>query len=404
MKSSLQYEEKILLSLLKQVLTGGERYLPEEEISGQQWGTVISMAEKHGVLSLLYDGLMTRKDIPGQLLERVAAVTRSMVLQNYKLLYITNEIVHLLEEKSIEVVVLKGSATALLYPVMEYRKSGDVDVLLGSRDDINKVCDILEANHYHRRERQHSIYHIELVSKEGILVEVHTMLTEPFDHAGANAYLERLAEEYCRNIERKNILGSVLPVPKDGYHAYYLLLHMLHHFMRSGFGIKLLCDWVIFWNRRIDEGERESYIKLVKQSGLTGFSDRITAVCNHYLGLKAAQLPPLGGEELSGEGLEHFLKDILDAGEFGQSDKDRMVVIREASLAGYIREFQHQMHLNYPKAGKSPLLWPYLWGATLLRFMLNNHKVRKVSLWAVLRRARDRSHTLRDMRLFIRED
>ena len=73
---------------------------------------------------------------------------------------------------------------------------------------------------------------------------------------------------------------------EDAYHAYELLLHMLQHFLRAGFGVKLLCDWVVLWNRGLNEEERQQYLKMVNDSGIKGFSDMITICCIKYLGLK----------------------------------------------------------------------------------------------------------------------
>ena len=62
-----------------------------------------------------------------------------------------------------------------------------------------------------------------------------------------------------------------------------------------------------------------------------------------------------------------FMLDIFEAEEFGKSDRERMLVLRGTRISDYVREFQHQMHLNYPNAGKIWLLWPVLWFNTLVK-------------------------------------
>ena len=95
----------------------------------------------------------------------------------------------------------------------------------------------------------------------------YTMLAEPFDNQQINNYLEALIPDYQRNKQYKEIMGSTLPIPGDAHHAFYLLIHMLQHFLRAGFGLKLLCDWVVLWNRGMDEKEHQTYTKLVKRAG-----------------------------------------------------------------------------------------------------------------------------------------
>ena len=77
------------------------------------------------------------------------------------------------------------------------------------------------------------------------------MLAEPFDNNKVNSYLERCVAECKNHIVFKDCMGINLPILDDAYHAYELLLHMLQHFLREGFGLKLLTDWCFFFNREI---------------------------------------------------------------------------------------------------------------------------------------------------------
>lgn len=120
------------------------------------------------------------------------------------------------------------------------------------------------------------------------------------------------------------------------------------------------------------------------------FAKALTAVCVRYLGLTRAK-SPVPEEELSGRKLaEALLRDILDAGEFGYSEAQRMVGMEGDSLTAYVREFQHQMHLNFPKAGRCFLLWPVLWIVTLFRFLRNNKKLNRGSVAGILKKAGER--------------
>ena len=85
-----------------------------------------------------------------------------------------------------------------------------------------------------------------------------------------------------------------------------------------------------------------------------------------------------------------LLRDVLDAGEFGRSEPERMVGMDGNSFAAYVREFHHQMHINFPKAGKVALLWPGLWLATLIRFLNNNRKLNRAPVSAIIKKAGNR--------------
>jgi hypothetical protein len=196
-------------------------------------------------------------------------------------------------------------------------------------------------------------------------------------------------------------MGVTFELAADAYQAFYLLLHMLQHFLRAGFGLKLLCDWVVFWEKPVRKEEKDTFIQLLEGSGLIGFASIITAVCVKYLQLdreKVAFL--LDRESFDKKTVSSFMKEIFEAEEFGHSDTDRMVVLRGTKLTDYIREFHHQMKLTYPKAGRCVILYPVLWIMTLCGFLYRNRKVRGTSGRAIMKKAHKRSKLMEQIHLF----
>jgi hypothetical protein len=401
MKEYLSYEELCLLKLLKGAITdkGEEIRLP----APLQWEKLFEIAREHAVLSLLYEEVVKIGNVPKALLETAAGESRTTVLQSYRLLFLTRYLTHRLETEGIKVVVMKGSSLAGLYPVPELRKSGDIDLLLVEPKQLSKACHLLKKDGYIVVEEQHANHHTVLRGPEKIDIEIHTMLAEPFDNRKINRYMQRLSPYYKDRIVRESVMGVEIPCLPQDCQAYEMLLHMLQHFLRSGFGLKLLCDWSVFWNQPVKKEARESYLKLVEESGLKGFSDMVTAVCVYRLGLdkKAVRFMFEGREKtIKKQDLDLFLREILDGGEFGKLENDRMVVLRGTRLSDYFREFHHQMQLNYQKAGKIVIIWPALWLMTLFRFLKNNKKLRKIPTWKILRKAGKRSKLMEEMHLF----
>ena len=198
--------------------------------------------------------------------------------------------------------------------------------------------------------------------------------------------------------EEREVMGIRLPVLSKAYFAYELLLHMLQHFLRSGFGLKLLCDWVVFWREEVSNEQKEMYLQLVEESGIKSFSDIVSLTCVRYLGLEEENISWMKCS--SDLAVDELLREILDAEEFGKSHENRMVMMRGTGLADFVREFHHQMHLNFPKAGKCFLLWPVLWTITFARFVRNNKKYRNVSTGEILREAKRRSRLMENIKLF----
>lgn len=396
MNSYLSKEEEYLLGLLSRALSGKpiKEKLLVEGVNIQQ---VINMAKKHAVLSLLYDEL-PKETLTEEQSRYIEKECKQISLQNYRLLFLTKYVVGLLEENELRVVVLKGVSTAKYYPVPELRKSGDVDLLLLDTDKIGLVKQILLTNGFKIYEEQLANHHTSFLSEEGISIEIHTMLAEPFDNGKINRYLDKMVKDKQLETDTLYAMELELPVLSKAYYAYELLLHMMQHFLRSGFGLKLLCDWVVFWQYPVEENEKSTYLRLLEESRVKGFSDLVTQVCVKYLGMPKENVQWMNC--MTEYPCEEFINEVIEAGEFGKSEVERMVVLQGTGLMDFFKEFHHQMYLNYPKVGKCFLLWPVLWIMTLLRFLRNNKKVRNTSTGAIIKEAKRRSGLMKQLKLF----
>ena len=399
----MQKEKKVLLELLERALqkeNKKDRVPEESELSEAQWQKLIAMAEKHAVLSLLYEPLKECRALEGTLWKKTKQISRQTVRTSYRLLFLNKYITELLAEHEISVIALKGVSTASLYPVPELRKSGDVDLLVPDAGKHVKACRILQENGFRIKEEQKTLHHIELENDEKISVELHGMLAEPFESQKVNGYLSQLLPDYEKNVRINRCWGIDFLEPTDAYHAFYLILHMLQHFLRAGFGLKNLCDWVVFWNRDVAQKEKEQFRTMAAESGTIGFIRILTAACVKYLGLERNRVAFLLDKEVRNDVIEEFIEEIFEAEEFGKSKGNRMVAMRDTGMLAYMREFHHQMRLNYPRAAKAGITWPFLWLATLCRFLYNNHTIRNISSAEILRKAGKRSRLIKHMKLF----
>ncbi len=396
MASKLSREQKLLCELLSVALTG-EVMSPGSRQSFEKAdvGKVLYIAECHKVLPLLYDVLQDCAAVHGPLRRRMEEVSRSTVRQSYRLLFLTRYLVKVLEDGGVPVVVLKGCGTAAFYPVPELRKAGDIDLLVG-KQDIDRACGLLSKEGYWVKESQHANHHVSCCSEEGIDVELHTLLAEPFNDAHINERIEQLSRAFLEQKVYRESMGVILPVPSDAFQALQLLLHILQHFLRAGFGLKLLCDWVVFWNRQESETVCKEFESLAEDCGVKDFARVVTEVCRRYLGLCSEWPAGHSSETLA----EELLCDVFDAEEFGKSSPDRMVAIQGTGIRAYWREFHYQMKLNHPRASQCVLLWPALWVVTLAVFLRNNRKLKRASVGAIMRSAGRRSGLVQQMGLW----
>ncbi len=393
--------ELFLFELLRRALAGERKEAATAAFPSEAClEEAVELAQRHAVLPFLYDVIKTFKGTSAVVCQSAKSAARMAVRTNYRLLFLTKFVTGLLEANGITAIVLKGAATASFYPVPELRKSGDVDLLIPEQADFERACTLLTENGFYRLKNQKALHHVELKNDEGISVEVHHTLAEPFESRQINSFLKELLPEYGKNTVKNSSWGVPFYQPKEAYHAFYLLLHMLQHFLRSGFGLKYLCDWAVFWNREIAAEEKARFSELIQKSGTEGFVSVLTKCCVEYLGLKEGNVRFLLDAPPEEELVLEFLYEVLKGGEFGKEQHNRMVAMRGTGIFAYFLEFHHQMHLNYPKSGNIFLCWPVLWILTLARFLHNNRTIRKVSGREILREAGRRSRLVGRMKLF----
>lgn len=400
-KNVMTREQELILKLLREALLAGtgSRF---SGISEDTWHTVIGIADEHAVLPMLYDvlephfGRMRAQD-RGRVQERTLVCVR----QYYFLSYLTANVLHALWEENIPAVVFKGVSAASFYPHPAYRKSGDIDLFLPDRTTLKRAEDVVRRFGFHRLSQQTTVYHVEFWRESGPELELHTFLTEPFESERTNREIEQVIRSGSLGMQEFESEGGRFQTFADAGIAFSLLVHMLHHYMRSGFGLKFLADWVVFWNAHPGEDDpaKNAYRKMVLFCGIDGFSDVVTGVCRRYLGLDSPGLCSSSDDGLCRE----FIEDVFQSGEFGGEDSSRMVALQGDSPVSYLREFHHRTRLNFPNASRFPILYPALWAVALVRFLKNNRTIRHTGLTSVMREAGRRGEISKKMHLFDRK-
>ncbi len=354
-------------------------------------------AERQGVLALAYEKLDSDA-IP----EAVTAEVRKQIRGFDRLLYLTLEVSKRLTEAGIAHAVLKGLVYATCYPVPEYRGFGDVDILLWNREELPYAEQTLAKAGLLPKAVQDSNHHRVLHTARGLTVELHTELVEEFDAKEMKDRLETFQIREKEHAATTEVFGKQIPSLSVSGNLVHLMLHALQHFLLTGISLRFLTDWAVLLKNEVSPEDGAEYCAWMKYFGIKGFSDILSLACIRYLGVNSEGLEWLELPEASAmdETVEAFIREVMHCGTFGKMDASRVTAVRKRTLGGYIREFHHQMRRNHPRASKCCLLWPILWVVTLIVFLRNNRKVRKVSTFSVLQTAGERSRLIEKMQLW----
>lgn len=373
----------------------------EAEVS---FGDLQKMAKEQALVGLISDYLLTYESetMPKSLQETLQKQTLTSAMMYYRMANFVFMILDLMRKERVHGCILKGVGLGVYYPKEEMRKAGDVDLYIPDLEEFEAFCQTLKQ---HGFEQQKSItdHHISFFyMQEGIRLEleVHKKPINSQTNAPFNKAVEKIFEPFSKQNEfpEVKIINGQVPVLPAEENAFYLLLHMLQHFLNEGMGIRLLCDWVVFFRKETVSSEK--FLSLLKESKIEGFAYMVTGICVTFLELSKKDVPWFRHMPKE-EDMELFLKDIFDGGEFGGQDNSRMLIpMQTASLSAYFKELHRQMRLRFHRAGKIPIFWPFLWLAAGLIFMYNNKHLRNTSTKEIIRSAKERSQLLESLKLF----
>lgn len=399
--------EKLFCKCLRLCLHPEERSLfsPEERAElSERLPDCLALAEKHSLISCLYESLcLLEIPLPPETREYYRQMVTGNALASYRMIAFTRKILHILEQQEITYFLLKGASLLDCFPKLELRSFGDVDILVPSPDDFRRLRDCLTARGFHS-ESSFAEHHLEMYDSEGgwdFLLEIHHKVIA----RQANAAFNQNVQEIFQNLAP--VPGSYPPArlayqmlpPTEN--ALYLLLHMLQHFLGSGFGVRLLCDWTMYLEKHGEEIAWERFEAYLRQLGLTKFTSAVTQLCQQFLGLDASRFPCLPDAFHGQDFPDIFMKEILDAGTFGKTNQNRMLIMSDGGrFSQYFIELHRQMKKRFQRLCKIPPLWPFLWLISCVCFLWNNHFLRKTKTKDILDTARKRQRIVKELTLF----
>lgn len=400
-------EEILFCRLIRLALHPGESlFFTEEDLAviAREADSIFSIAKRHSMQIALYDSFCALQvPLSPSLNAAMEKMVLSGSLQSYQMLLFTRRILSILSEEGVRYILLKGASLLPFYPKLEFRGYGDVDILIPDAKEFKRVRKRFLDEGFSEK-KDYADHQLELFYTEGgrrYLLELHSKVIGSQDDRNLNKKTVELFSGLTGNsgsFPEADLKYSTFPETEN---TLYLLLHMLQHFLYSGFGIKLLCDWTTFIEANSGKIDWERYQNLVSDFGLAGFSNAMAGLCIKYLGLPEDKILLPERDRPSSDALGELMEDIMNAGEFGKTDTSRMLIMAKGKAPyHYLLQFHRQMKNRFPNAHKIVLIWPVLWVATGVCFLWNNHVLRGTSTREVLKTTRRRQHLLQELKLF----
>ena len=312
---------------LLQLVRLGIRTSKDAKISKDiDWESVETLAEKQGVLGVVYDGIIRLAESAENV--DVLPLTVKLrwmgkVMQGYEQRYLAYrkavaDLGAWYHAHGYRMMVLKGLACGLDWPKPEHRPYGDIDIwLFGQQQAADK--ELVSSFRYQDSSFKidNSHHHHTVFPWQGFTVENHYDFGNVYHHKSSRkleAILKELADDglplfdYCLQ-------------PSANLHALFLLKHSMTDFAAFYVTLRQVLDWGFFVKVHGKEVDWVWLECVLLEYHMLDFFNTINAICVEDLGFDASLFPSIECAPLL---KEKVLNDILEP-EFTRSSPKKII-------------------------------------------------------------------------------
>lgn len=372
---------KTFLSILKAALAGKQAE-PDRETGPEEWQKLFHMAGIHNVLPMFYEAVYTAPSLRQADPTSLAAVKRRIRQQVMMQTLRTNDFLALnrqLQAAGIRPLVVKGIICRSLYPQPDHRLSSDEDVLIPAQQ-FDACHQVMTDFGMQTAESELSAAYEVPYRKDGspLYIELHKHLFPP--ESDAYGDLNRFFEGVFDRAVPEEIQGNTVYTLGPTDHLFYLICHAFKHFLHSGFGIRQVCDIILYANAY---GSRIDWMQVLnncREIHADKFAAAIFQIGSNYLVFDPDRAAyPSAWRNIRVNEIP-MLEDLLSAGVYGGADMSRKhssnITLdavaarkqgRKAKNAVLTSAFPPAAKLEgrYPYLKKHPWLLPVAWCSRL---------------------------------------
>ena len=338
----------------------------QPEPTEEQWKTLIDMAGMHNVLPLFYEAVYSLPSLANS--PALLAMMKRRVWQRVAMqAQCTGEFLKLndqLLDAGIRPLVVKGIICRDLYPQPDHRPSSDEDVLIPPEAFAQCHRILTDRGMQTSQENPSEAYEVPYRDPNSQLyIELHKYLFPPQSEAYGD--LNRFFETVRERAVSVQIQGHTVYTLDPTSHLFYLICHAFKHFLHSGFGIRQVCDIVLYANAYGEAVDWEQILQQCREIHGDKFAAALFAIGRKYLVFDPVRAcwPQSWQDILVDE--RPMLEDLLAGGLYGgasMSRKHSSSITLEAVTARKQGKKRGNalLHSAFPSAEKLQQRYPYL--------------------------------------------
>ena len=364
----------VFFELLRAGVWGRNALIPCAPAS---WLEVIEIAKKQSVAGVISDGLQTlpKELLPGK--EEILGlfgITYSIEVWNKQVNMAVAQLVRYLNGHGVCSRLMKGQGCALLYPNPFHRQSGDLDLFVGCKQ-YERAKELIKAKGI-------------AIEKEGpydahfmwgnVMVEMHWLEAKLYYPSNNKAFQQICRKEEWKNPTATEIGGQHVEMFNHTFNAFYVFVHMYHHFLQVGVGMRQVCDWMLLLKRNESEVDWDCLHEYVMNIRAERAWKAFYGLAVECVGLQLVGVPKWM-RECNKADIHLVMQDILKVGNFGKYGASMQkrtfgkgVLVNMGSFAALVRRL-----FRVSKFGYQEVLFYPLWRLFCDRNMLGRYKSKK---------------------------
>lgn len=337
-------DERQFLALLSAGL--GNETFDKELFVNVDWHNIASIAKSQTVLSIILDGLTSQNIVKPDRFTLIECIglQRAIEVENDRQNFAVTDIVSKYKAAGLDPILLKGQSVAIYYDNPSHRQPGDIDLYFpDGYERANALAESWTGALKHEETIHHKSYTV-----KGIELENHKEYVLFYSKRNEERWgyvrneLLKVCTE-CLLLKSKNGEESCIKTFNPQMNAIYLYLHLQHHLLQTGIGLRQICDWVCLWKKREKDIDKDLFLQIVDILPVKRCMTALTWIVVNYLGLDEGIIPLNIKTDIARKDGELLLRDILDSGNFGRSS---------GIMDGFVRNSHWNNLRNYTKALK----------------------------------------------------
>lgn len=320
------------------------------KLTEHDWLSLYAEAQRQSLFGVFMDGVERAVALgepkPQRLMQWIAKVM-ALEQRNKLLDDKAAELTRIFADDGFKSCILKGQGVAKLYPRPYRRQSGDIDIWVeGGRE---KILAYLKSKY---KIGSPVIHHVDVDVWDGVPVEVHFIPSfsySPFRYRKFKRFFRRLSQSQFDNYSKEYGFAT----PTIEFNVVYSLMHIFHHVLHEGIGLRQLLDY--YYILKAYKGNKEEIMNILVSLGLDRFAAAVMYVEKAFFDLEDESMLCFPDSSLG----SFLLDEIQRSGNFGKYDERNRCVDRDNRWKLYLHNVRRNM--MFLKFCPSEVMWSPIW-------------------------------------------